>query len=76
MPPPIRIPIPGIMKITLDISNENFNMIETTAKELGVTPEQLMQSLLNDQITSTKEDFDHALHYVLEKNQELYDRLS
>ena len=64
------------MKVTLDIPNEKFDMLENTAKELGLDPSVLMQSLLTDQISTTKEDFDLAANYVIQKNKDLYDRLA
>ncbi len=65
-----------LMKVTLDIPNEKFDLIEETAKELGVNSTQLMQSLLNDQIANGKKDFEKASSYVLQKNKELYKRLA
>lgn len=64
------------MKVTLEIPKEKFSVIEITAQELGLDPTQLMQSLLNDQISTTKEDFERTANYVLEKNKGLYDRLA
>ena len=64
------------MKVTLDIPEEKSVMIEATAKELGLDPAQLIQSILNDQIASNKEDFERASNHVLRKNKELYDRLA
>ncbi|MES0488446.1 MAG: hypothetical protein ABUK01_00535 [Leptospirales bacterium] len=64
------------MKVTLDIPKEKFSLIEVTAQELGLEAKQLMQSLLNDQISSSKEDFERTANYVIEKNKDLYDRLA
>ncbi|MDH4263918.1 MAG: DNA-binding protein [Spirochaetia bacterium] len=64
------------MKVTLDLPNEKFNLLEQTAKDLGLEPAQLMESLLNDQISTSKEDFEKAANYVLQKNKELYKRLA
>jgi len=64
------------MKVTLDIPEDKFQSIEIKAKELGLTPADLLQSLLNDQISKSKEDFTDAMNRVLDKNAELYKRLS
>jgi len=64
------------MKVTLEISSEKMNIIESTAKELGVESTRLIELILNDQISTGKEDFDKASNYILQKNKELYKRLA
>ena len=64
------------MKVTLDISEEKFLLIENMAKELGLNPTDLMQALLSDQVLANTEDFAEAANRVLQKNKDLYDRLA
>jgi antitoxin FitA len=60
-------------KITL--SGRRASKLNELAKEAGVTPEELLQNSVEGWL-STGEDFDRAAAYVLNKNADLYRRLS
>lgn len=60
-------------KITL--SGQRTSKLNDLAREAGVTPEELLQQSIEGWL-SRGEDFDQAAAYVLNKNAELYRRLS
>ena len=64
------------MRITIDISEERATTLRETARQIGVTPEELASAALSDALDHSKEDFLKAAEYVLKKNEELYRRLS
>ncbi|NUQ65734.1 MAG: DNA-binding protein [Pirellulales bacterium] len=64
------------MSITIDLNDEQSRRLEQRARELGVDPNDLARAAVNDLLSRPADDFDRAAKYVLEKNQELYRRLS
>ena len=64
------------MKITVDLSDEQARILETTAQRLGVRPDHLAQAAFNDLWGRPGEDFQKVADHVLGKNQELYKRLA
>ncbi len=60
------------MNISLELTDEQSNRLN----ELGVDPHDLARAAINDLLTKPDDDFDRAAQYVLEKNSELYRRLS
>jgi hypothetical protein len=64
------------MSITLDLDDEQSARLEQRARELGVDARELAKAAVNDLLTRPAEDFDRAATFVLEKNRELYRRLS
>ena len=60
-------------KITL--SNQRASKLNELAQEAGVTPEELLQNSIEGWLSAGQE-FDRAAAYVLNKNAELYRRLS
>ena len=64
------------MSISLNLDDEQSARLEERARKLGVDPRELAKAAVNDLLTRPAEDFDRAAQYVLEKNQELYRRLS
>ncbi len=64
------------MNLSLELTNEQSNRLNELANELGVDPHDLALVAINDLLTKPDEDFDRAAQYVLEKNRELYRRLS
>lgn len=64
------------MQIVLDLNEEQSNRLMELAKRLGVDPTELAKAACNDLITQPADEFQRAAEYVLQKNQELYKRLS
>ena len=64
------------MSISLDLDDEQSKRLHQRALELGVDPRELAKAAVNDLLTRPADDFDRAAKSVLEKNQELYRRLS
>ena len=64
------------MKIAFELSNEETALLSRTAEGLGVHPEELARAALCDALHQDEEKFRTAAKYVLEKNQDLYRRLS
>lgn len=64
------------MKIAVELSDAEVELLTTTANRLGVCPEELARAALADLLGRSAEDFRNAAQYVLDKNQELYRRLS
>lgn len=64
------------MSISLNLDDEQSARLEERARELGVDPRELARAAVNDLLTRPAEDFDRAAKFVLDKNRELYRRLS
>ena len=64
------------MKIAIELNPAQSEQLEAIAASLGVPAEQLAQAAVNDLIDASAADFDDAASRVLEKNRELYRRLS
>ncbi len=63
-----------VMKVPL--SEEQLTKLEEKARRLRVTPEALLVVTLEDLLNRPEEEFQQALTYVLQKNADLYRRLS
>ena len=64
------------MSISLELNDEQSKRLEERARELGVDPRDLAKAAVNDLLSRADDDFDRAAKLVLEKNRELYRRLS
>ena len=64
------------VSISLDLDDEQSKRLHQRALELGVDPRELAKAAVNDLLTRPADDFDRAAKSVLEKNHELYRRLS
>lgn len=64
------------MSISLNLDDEQSARLEEHARKLGVDPRELAKAAVNDLLARPADDFDRAARYVLDKNQELYRRLS
>jgi len=64
------------MSISLQLDDEQSRRLLEIARELNVDPAELAKAAINDLVSRPSEDFDRAARYVLEKNRELYRRLS
>lgn len=64
------------MTISLNLDSEQSARLEERARELGVDARELAKAAVNDLLSRPADDFQRAATFVLEKNQELYRRLS
>ena len=64
------------MRISVDLSHIESERLETTAKRLGIRPEELARVALTDLLDRPEEDFQTVAEHVLSRNKELYRRLS
>ena len=64
------------MSIAVHLSDEQSQRLEERARQLQVDPRDLAKAAVNDLLSRPAEDFSRAAQYVLEKNRELYRRLS
>ncbi|MEO1998915.1 MAG: CopG family transcriptional regulator [Planctomycetaceae bacterium] len=64
------------MSISLTLNDEQAARLKARARDLGVDPGELARAAVNDLLTRPADDFDRAAKFVLEKNRELYRRLS
>lgn len=64
------------MTISLQLDEEQSRRLVEVARELQVTPEELAKAVIDDLTSRPSDDFHQAATKVLEKNRELYRRLS
>ena len=64
------------MAISLQLDDEQSRRLLEVANELHVDPSELAKAAINDLISRPSDDFERAARHVLEKNRELYRRLS
>ena len=64
------------MKIAVELSADESELLSSTAIRLGVRPEELARVTLADALGRDKEEFQKAAEYVIQKNQNLYQRLA
>ena len=61
--------------LEIHVPDEIASKIEQAAQQLGISVEQLLQASVEEKIQRDAQ-FEHAVGRVLEKNAELYRRLS
>ena len=64
------------MPLVLDLTDDQTERLKQRANELGVDARDLARAAVNDLLMRTGDDFDRAAKLVLEKNRDLYRRLS
>ena len=64
------------VEMTITLNNEQTQQLEKLAKHCSVHPQELVRAAINDFLSRPSEDFLRSAHYVVEKNEELYKRLS
>ena len=64
------------MSLSLNLDDEQSARLEERARKLGVDARELAKAAVNDLLMRPAEDFERAANSVLEKNRELYRRLS
>ncbi|MFH1738798.1 MAG: DNA-binding protein [bacterium] len=63
------------MIISIELSDEEGDLLKNTAKALGVTPEALIRAGLSVWLSARDEGFQESAERVLWKNRDLYERL-
>ena len=64
------------MQITVDLSDEQSQRLLERSRELSIQPEELVGVAVNDLLGEPDDRFRRIVDRVLEKNRELYKRLS
>jgi hypothetical protein len=64
------------MKVSLDLTGAQEQALTAAAARLNVRPEDLAAAAVRDFVAQPAADFDLIARRVLEKNAELYRRLS
>ena len=62
--------------ISLRLDDEQSRRLLEVALELNVEPSELAKAAISDLVSRPSDDFERAARHVLEKNRELYRRLS
>ena len=61
--------------LTISLPDDRMITLQERAQELGVTPEELVRVSVEELLSRSEDDFQHALNHVLRKNADLYRRL-
>ncbi len=64
------------MAISLQLDEEQSRRLLEFAREMHVDPSELAKAAIDDLVSRPTDDFDQAARRVLDKNRELYRRLS
>jgi antitoxin FitA len=64
------------MSMTIQLDDEQSQRLADIARDLQVSTAELAKAVINDLISRQAADFERAARHVLEKNRELYRRLS
>ena len=64
------------MKLAIELSPAESKQLEDIATMMGVPVEELATAAISDLVHANSEDFESAASRILEKNRELYKRLS
>ncbi len=62
--------------ITINITEQQLQKLQSLAQKLGISTEELLSASLEDLLNYPKSEFNQAASYVLQKNAELYQRLA
>ena len=63
-------------RITVEIEDSKATLLRQKADKFGLLPDQFVAATIEDLIAQPEPDFEAAMHRVLSKNKELYDRLA
>jgi hypothetical protein len=63
-------------RITVEIEDSKATLLKQKADKFGLLPDQFVTATIEDLISQPEPDFEAAMHRVLSKNKELYDRLA
>ena len=62
--------------IPVELTPAQEQRLKTEAQRLGLSAEDLARLAIEDLLDRPEPDFEEAARHVLQKNRELYDRLS
>ena len=65
-----------MVRITVEIEDSKATLLREKADKFGLLPDQFVTATIEDLIAQPEPDFEAAMHRVLSKNKELYDRLA
>lgn len=63
-------------QLTITLPEEIAEKLREASKKIGVKPEDLLLTSLQEKLANLDSDFTDAMKYVLQKNAELYKRLA
>jgi len=63
-------------RIIVEIEDAKATLLTERAKKFGLLPEQFVTASIEDLIAQPEPDFEEAMHRVLSKNKDLYERLA
>ncbi len=63
-------------RITVEIEDSKATLLREKAAKFGLLPDQFVIASIEDIIAQPEPEFEAAMHRVLSKNKELYDRLA
>ncbi len=64
------------VRITFELNDHQADQLQEVAQSLGIATEDLAKATVADWLAKPRDDFEKAAKYLLEKNEELYRRLS
>lgn len=64
------------MSMSIELDDDQSKRLEEHARELGVDARALAKAVLDDLLLRRDADFERIVNRVLDKNRELYRRLS
>lgn len=64
------------MKLSIDLNDAQIGLLRQAAAKLGVPVEDLARAAVSDLLVGEDDEFTDVARRVLEKNEELYKRLS
>jgi hypothetical protein len=64
------------MKLSIDLNDSQADLLRQAAAKLGVPVEELARAAVSDLLVVDDSEFAAAANRVLEKNRELYERLT
>jgi len=62
--------------MTIQLSDEELELLQKKAKELKISPEELVRISIEELLRQPDESINKTVDYVLNKNAELYRRLA
>ena len=62
--------------IRIELTDEHLEQLRVKAREVGLSPEEMLRARVEAWLSQPDTDFLEAATYVLEKNTELYRRMS
>ena len=64
------------MQLTVELNDDQSQRLLARAKELSMQPEELVGVAVDDWLSDADSDFQRIIDRIVDKNRELYKRLS